>query len=96
MDQIQVNVGKPQFFKGNLKGFLRIFVSCILNPEFCGNEKFLAWNTAFFDRGSYSLLRERLSSVFVNFFIILSDYIHNEYIGVTFLPTDITTKSYVL
>lgn len=40
--------------------------------------------------------RERLSSVFVNFFFILSDYIHNEYIGVTFLPTDITTKSYVL
>ena len=41
-------------------------------------------------------LRERLSSVFVNFFFILSDYIYNEYIGVTFLPTDITTKSYVL
>lgn len=63
MDQVQVNIVKPQLVKGNLKCFLCILIPGVLNPEFCGDKKFLAGNTALFNGGTNSLLRDGLSSV---------------------------------
>lgn len=56
MDQIQVNIVKPQLVKGNLKCFLCVLIPGILNPKLRGNEKFLTGNTALPDSSTYSLL----------------------------------------
>ena len=56
MDQVQVQVIRPQFLTGPVKGFLGLFVAHFLHIGLGGQEKFLPGNAAFLDGGAHRFL----------------------------------------
>ena len=75
MNQKQIHIVCFQFLQGFLNRSLCFFISCIADPDLCGNEKFLSWQTAFYNCLTYAFFRGVLSSVYVRFYEIASIFI---------------------
>lgn len=54
MNQKQIHIVCFQFLQGFLNRSLCFFISCIADPDLCGNEKFLSWQTAFYNCLTYA------------------------------------------
>ena len=54
MNQKQIHIVCFQFLQGFLNRSLCFFISCIADPDLCGNEKFLSWQVAFYNCLTYA------------------------------------------